>query len=199
MDRTSSIVLGLIFLIGVAGFFIFLKPNDATAPALTGETLTYTSTAHGFSVSYPANLSHLEYNPDMITIGTITEGGIDGVADLRTFIIETTPDTLVATVAEQLAVYCAADGPTGSFSCSDISRSEPFTTTTGTQGTLVYLHGEHHDLTTHARTPVEKGPYILFPLTMPDAVLVVHAPLNQSAEEADTDLITAIARSVTID
>lgn len=110
-----------------------------------------------------------------------------------------TEGSLVDAVIDTLAMFCAADGPTGSFSCAEASRSQPFTTASGETGTEVYLAGEMHDFTSDTRTPVEKGPYFVFPLTTAQSVLVVHAPLNQSAAEADTAVIRAIAESVQID
>ena len=198
MDRTSTIVLGLIFLIGVAGFLIFLKPNDLSTPDHVESAQTYENTVHGFSLSYPSNYSHVAYTPDIATIGHVSEEGVTGVAEARTFIVDDVPgESLTETVIKQLAMLCAADGPTGSFSCSDVSRSEAFTTLSGREGTTVYLSGELHEFASDTRTQTEKGPYVIIPLDTPNSVLVVHAPLNQSADEAQADLIIAIAKSVT--
>lgn len=198
MDRTSTIILGLIFLVGVAGFLVFLKPNEVSAPKHVQSAQGYENTVHGFSLFYPSDYTHTEYTPDIVSIGYATDDGMTAVAEARTLVVETVSgESLTETVANQLAILCAADGPTGSFSCSGISRSEPFTTLSGREGTVVYLSGEHHDFTTDTRTPTEKGPYVIIPLDTPNTVLVVHAPLNQSANEVQPSLITAIAKSVT--
>ncbi len=200
MNRILTLAICTLFLIAVLGFAIFFTPNTTTAPAGTVDAASYTNATHGFSLAYPKTLSLLEYTPDIATIGTPIDGGIEGVADVRVLIIEGTPGmSLEDTAARDLAALCAAAGPTSSFSCTGVERIAPFTAASGATGFELFLTGELTSLGSGAVTTVRKGPYYLFPLStgaMATKLLVVHAPLNQSADEANAPAIRTIAESV---
>ncbi|HEY0947927.1 MAG TPA: hypothetical protein VGE53_00335 [Candidatus Paceibacterota bacterium] len=201
MNRTFTILIGIVFLIGVLGFLYFLTPNQPTpAPEAQTEASAYTSDAHGFSLSYPENLSILEYTDDMASIGTPIEGGIDSVADVRAMVLVGEPgESLQDTAARELANLCAADGPTGSFSCTGVKSAVPFVTNSGMPGFEIYLTGALTELPSGTVTEVDRGPFYAFVLetgATATKVLIVHAPLNKSVEESDADAIRAIAKTV---
>jgi D-alanine-D-alanine ligase-like ATP-grasp enzyme len=157
---------------------------------------TYTNTVHGYTLSAPEHMSFMEYTPDMMTV-TIGEAGI---ADVR--VVNVTPEgeeSFIDAVSTHLQMLCAADGPQSSFSCVDTQVIEPFVAEKGAEGYLLFLRGELTNLQTQEVTEVEKGPYFVFPLqTSENAALVVHAPLNLSANEADAVAIRDIATTVQI-
>lgn len=203
MSRTALLVIALIVLAALASVILFTMPKGAAAPveeAAVEAAPRYINETHGFSAAYPETLSVLAYTPDMATVGTPIEGGIEGVADLRVFVITGEPgESFTDAATRELANLCAADGPTGSFSCTGVDRILPFLTDGGTAGFEIYLAGELTQFPENTKTVVRKGPYYAFVMdasATATKVLVVHAPLNQSAEEADAEAIRAIARSV---
>lgn len=202
MNRTFTILIGIIFLIGVAGFLYFLTPNSSSVEERADNQIAYENTDHGFSLSYPASLDILEYTDDMASIGTLIEGGIRGDVDVRVQIIEANAgESFADAAARDLANLCAADGPDESFSCTGVDSVRPFAADSGEPGFELYLKGENMTLSTQAKESVRKGPYYVFALSTgatATKVLIVHAPLNLSSEEADSALIESIAKSVRI-
>lgn len=202
MNRIFTILIGIVFLIGVLGFLYFLTPNQPvpTPQAEAVEANAYVSDTHGFSLSYPENLSILEYTDDMASVGTLIEGGIDSVADVRAMVLVGEPgESLEDTAARELANLCAADGPTGSFSCTGVKSVMPFITSSGVPGFEIYLTGALTELLSGTVTEVNRGPFYAFVLetgATVTKVLIVHAPLNRSVEESDADTIRTIAKSV---
>lgn len=198
MNRILSILISLVFVIGVAGFAFNFKANAPTEVPKTA----YENTTNGYSLSYPESLQILEYTPEIASIGHLIEGGIESVVDIRVETIEGKPgESFTDAAVRELASLCAADGPTSSFSCTGVDRVSPFVSDAGANGFELYLTGDLKNLETGVGTPVEKGPYYAFVLgTSASAtkILVVHAPLAQSAEEADAMAIRAIAKTVRI-
>ncbi len=203
MNRFLSIAISILFIIAIAGFVIFFKPNTSPATSQnteSAEATSYTNTDHGYSLSYPSTLSILEYTDDMSAIGTPIEGGIDSVAEIRTLVVEGEPGEAFAdAAAKDLSLLCDADGPNTSFSCTGIDRIEAFLSTANVVGFEMYLKGESRDLATNTVTNVQKGPYYVFAIATnatATKVLVIHAPLNKTGAEADTATIKTIAASV---
>lgn len=206
MNRFLSIAISILFLVGVAGLVIFFKPNAPVPPeqvAAEASAKTYANAEHGYALSYPERLNIQEYTPEIATIGTPIEGGIEGVADVRVEVVEGEPGASFAeSAARQLANLCAADGPDASFSCTGLKSVVPFATDTGTAGFEIFLTGERTDRAAGTVTETDKGPYIAFVLATSASatkVLIVHAPLNVDAAGADRALIETIAKSVRIE
>lgn len=203
MNHTTQTILGTLVVIGfVIGALFFYEQSQKNQTVLEPSTTpkTYQNLDHGFSLSYPNTLEILEYTDDMASIGSLIEGGIASVVDVRVVIIQGEPgESFVEAAARNLAELCAADGPDASFSCTGLERSSPFVSTSGAVGLEIYLTGE---LTTGGIIEtVSKGPFYVF-LIQGDAsvskVLLVHAPLNMSASESDAAAIQSVAESVTI-
>lgn len=198
MNRTLSILISMVFVIAVAGFAFNFKAN---APAPTPET-EYENAAQGYALAYPADLDILEYTDEISAIGHLIEGGIEGVADVRVQVVEGHDgESFTDAAARDLANLCAADGPDASFACTGIDRVSPFTSDKGAMGFELYLKGELTDLASGEKTAVEKGPYYAFVISTSASatkMLIVHAPLNLSAEEADAEVIREIAKNVRI-
>lgn len=203
MNRIFSLLIGIIFIIGVAGFAFYFTPNTPVASEkVQPSTETYLDTAHRYAVTYPADLDVLTYTDDLVSIGHLIEGGIAGVADVRVIDVEgRAGESLTEAAARELETLCDADGPTGSFSCSGIESTQPFTTTSGIQGTVLYLQGEMRELPSGTVTAVAQGPYYVFPMrssAVGSRVIVIHPPLNVHADGADADTIRTIALSLTL-
>lgn len=199
MVRTVLTLASIVAVIALALVAVaFYERSKEPVPSVA--TKEYRNTDHGYALSYPGTLDVLEYTSDMATIGRLIDGGIEGVADVRVAIITAEPgESFIDAATRNLAGLCAADGPEASFSCTGVERSAPFVSNKGAVGYEAYLTGV---LTTHATGAVEtvtRGPYYAFLLeggATASKILIVHAPLNQSAEEADTETIKAIAQSV---
>jgi len=195
---TLGSIIAIIALIIVAVGHYDRETSEVPAPVT--ETKEYRNTEHGYALVYPGDLDILEYTPDMATIGRLIEGGIEGVVDVRVAVILGEPgESFIEAATRNLANLCAADGPDGSFSCTGVERSAPFVSRSGAIGYEAYLTGTLRTFTTVSVETVSKGPYYAF-LLEGDAgaskILVVHAPLNQSASEADAAAIRAVAESV---
>lgn len=201
MNRILTVGICIVFVIALAGFAISFTPNESLPVAEQPTTMTpYEDRNNGYALAYPAGLDILEYTDTQAAIGTLIEGGIDGIVDVRIEVIEGKPgETLVDAAARQLRNLCDADGPASSFSCVSLESVQPFMATGGASGYEVYLKGELRELASGAVTPMNKGPYYVFPMqtgATGTKVLIIHAPLNKSADEADTATIRSIADSV---
>lgn len=200
MTRTALTLASTVAVIALALGAVSLYERSADplpAPAASAE---YRNDTHGYLLTYRGELDVLEYTPDMATIGRLVEGGIEGVVDVRVVTIASEPgESFIDAATRNLANLCAADGPTASFSCTGIERSSPFVSSAGAIGYEAYLTGELRTLATGAVETVSKGPFYAFLLegsATASKVLIVHAPLNQSAEEADAETIRNVAESV---
>lgn len=204
MNHTTQTILGVLVVIGIAmgALFFFERSKKEEALEQVPTSKEYRNTDHGFSLTYPATLDILEYTDDMASIGTLIEGGIASVVDVRVAIIQGEPgESFMEAAARNLSNLCAADGPESSFSCTGVERSAPFVSTSGVIGLEVYLTGELTTLDTGAVQAVSKGPFYVF-LIQGDAsvskVLIVHAPLNQNVSESDVEAIKTVAASIEI-
>jgi len=197
MSRTYIILISVAAatLLTVAAIWNIEKNKPQTL-----ETKTYTSAVHGFSLSYPSSLSVREYLPENIVFGISDGETMEGVVEARVITMAGTPgQTFIEAIAEQLKMLCAADGPTGTFSCTGIESIQPFVTTANEQGHTLYLNGALTIFATNQTTSVQKGPYVILPLettAMTDTVLVIHPPLNQNTAEANLSTIDSVAKSV---
>lgn len=202
MTRTLLTLGTTIAIIALVAVAVRLYERDASElPAPVSEAKEYRNSEHGYTLTYPGDLDILEYTADMATIGHLIDGGIDGVVDVRVAVILGEPgESFIEAATRNLANLCAADGPDASFSCTGVERSAPFVSRAGVIGYEAYLTGALRTLSTDTVETVRKGPYYAF-LMEGDAgaskILVVHAPLNQSAQEADAATIQSVAESVT--
>lgn len=204
MNHTTQTILGVLVVIGIAmgALFFFERSKKEETLEQVNAPKEYRNSDHGFSLTYPATLDILEYTDDMAGIGTLIEGGIASVVDVRVAIIQGEPgESFMEAAARNLSDLCAADGPGSSFTCTGVDRTAPFVSTSGAIGLEVYLTGELKTLDTGAVQTVQKGPFYVF-LIQGDAsvskVLIVHAPLNQNRDESDAETIKNVAASVKI-
>jgi len=199
MSSSKAIIAIIVLaLIAIGGYYLLNREPAAPETPATGPG--YRNAVHDFSLSYPENLDILEYSPEMGSIGHLTEGGIDAVAEFRVVTIEGQPgETPGDAAARELMPLCAADGPDTTFSCTGVEEVDPFVSTPDVRGFEIYLTGDLTTISTGETTTVRKGPFFAFPLetsATATKVLIVHAPLNQSAEEADAETIRLIAETV---
>ena len=193
----KKIILGLVVILVFGAGAAYLASMSKTGDAKTVNT--YESAEHDYVLFYPLGLDIKVYTPDIIAFGHATPDGMDAVAEARVSIIEgKSGESLMDAVSTELMKNCAADGPESSFACTRVASSEPLMAV-GYEGQLIYLEGELTDHATGAKTSVQKGPYVAFPLaTSGNAtkLLTISAPLNKSAAEADTETVLSIAKSV---
>jgi hypothetical protein len=199
----KSILIALASIAALAVGTILLMHRHAEAPAAPAETKTYTNDTYGYAVSYPATLDVQEYLPEDVVFGHIDGDMVAGVAEARVVTIEGEPGkTFIEAAADQLKNLCAADGPTGSLSCTGLKSADPFTTDAGIQGWRIVLAGKKETFGANATsTEFDKGPYYAF-ITKTGSTttqaIVIHAPLNLSYEESDSAAIEAIAKTLTL-
>lgn len=195
--KTILIVLVLIILLALFGWL----GNRTSEPQTTvEETKTYQNEAFGYSLSYPRNFDEQEYSLDNVVFGNVTDESVDGVAEARIITVQgSAGQSFINAVTAEMQNLCAADSPNITFSCTGAEQIQPFTSDSGAEGFVFYLRGELRNLQTSSTTSVGKGPYFAFPLrsgATGSTALVIHPPLNQSADEADSVAIRTIAESV---
>ncbi len=187
----------LVILAGfIAALWWFTKDGTTMPPQMA----QYQNAAAGYELSYPSDLQIKEYTPQIVTIGHIDGEMVQSVADVRTMTIAGESGvSFDDAVVRELTNLCAADGPDQSFSCTGVESSAPFTTDEGVAGTEIYLHSELKTVSSGAIVSGTMGPFIVIPMqsgATVSGVIVVHAPLNQIAGEADTATILSIAKSI---
>jgi hypothetical protein len=200
----KSIVLALVSIAVLAAGIALAMHRHAPAEPAPAAVKTYANGTYGYSLSYPATLDVQEYLPEDVVFGHIDGDMVEGVAEARVVTVEGEPGKSFAeAAADQFKNLCAADGPTGSLSCVGLKSADPFTTDSGVSGWRIVLIGEmtRFGTGTTTTTVFDKGPFYAFVATTSasaTSAVVIHAPLNQSLEEADTATIEDIARSLTL-
>lgn len=201
----TRLILLLLVLIAIAlGIYALSRnmPGDSAAPATMVATSTYENTEYGYVLDYPASLTVREYSLGNTVFGTISGEVIDGVVEARVVDITATPgQSLQEAAAIQLQALCAADSPNATFSCPRVDQAQTFVTRSGVSGYVLYLAGEMRSLPDGEVMQVGKGPFFVVPLSTTatgSRVLVVHPPLNQTAEDADAQTVRRVAESVRV-
>lgn len=200
MRYVALIILGLIFIgLLIFGYFV---PLPFLSDSENVETSIYRNDVYEYSVTVPEGLDVKEYLPENVVFGHIDGDTVNGVVELRAMTVRgQAGETFLDAVARDLANLCAADGPNASISCTGIERSGEFRAN-GLIGTELYLKAELKEFPSGAVTPFTKGPYFVFQRQSSasgSSILVVHAPLNQEADEAAIDTIRTVAESVVIE
>lgn len=194
--RTSLLVLGALIL---AGATYLAYDRQLERPSPEAATRAYENAEYGYALDYPATLSVREYAQGNAVFGTVTGESIDGVAEARVIDLPAAPGQSFQEAATlELQELCAADGPDASFSCPRVDQVQPFVARSGLSGYVVYLAGEMRMIADGQVSSSGKGPFFVLPLgsgATGSRVLVVHPPLNQTAEEADSIAVRAIAES----
>lgn len=199
MRYLALTVIGLLF-IGLIAYGYLLPSVVENAPKTEA---VYRSEVYEYTVTIPDGLAVKEYLPENVVFGHVTNDAVDGVVEVRAITVEgKNNEKFIDSVARELANLCAADGPNASLSCIGIEKSEPITSVGGLTGTELFLVGEMKQLPSGETTHITKGPYFVFQrqagVTV-SSVIVIHAPLNQSAAEADVGTIRGVAESLVIE
>jgi len=199
MRYVALFFLGLLF-IGLV-IFGYFTPLPFSSDSEKAETSTYRNDVYEYTVTVPEGLDIKEYLPENVVFGHIEGDMVDGVVEVRAMTVRgQSGETFLDAVARELANLCAADGPNASISCTGIESSEEFRTG-GLVGTELYLKAELKEFPSGNMTGFTKGPYFVFQRQSSasgSSILVIHAPLNQNADEADIDTIRTVAESVVI-
>lgn len=202
----KKLIFIIIALAVVAVGLVIWKGGETKTPAVetpVAELKKYSNATYGFGVEYPESLLAREYTAEDVVFGTTTGDTMNGVVEVRTVNITARQgESFMEAAARELQNLCAADGPNASFSCTGVEKVAPFKTASGISGFALYLKGELTDLRTKSKTLVGKGPFYLFAAksgATGSRVIVVHPPLNQSAAEANAEVIRKVAESLAID
>ena len=186
-----ALAVAVVLALGAAFFVVQSSSQDGK---------TYKNSVNAFELTYPSDLDIKEYTDDIATIGHVDNDTVDGLVDVRVITAQgEAGQTMQDAVADQLKNLCAADGPTTTFSCTTTLSTEPFVTDNGDEGFVLLLNGELKHLASSTVESVPHGPYYVLPIATSatiSKVLVIMPPLNQSAAEADGDLIQAVAKTV---
>lgn len=197
------LILALVLAVIGGVIYLVTKQNqNASMNAPEALTASYENSEYGYTLSYPESLTVREYAGGNTAFGTESGETFAGVAEVRFVTVSGNEgESLQEAAARELSVLCAADSTTQSFSCTGLDRILPFRTTSGMTGYEIFLKGELLTIATGEKTEIRKGPYYVFPLEVSATsgrAIVVHAPLAQSADQADADTIREIARSLTV-
>lgn len=200
--KSLVLVIGALILAALA-YYLFGRTE---LPALTTSsevaTTTYVSEEYGYTLDYPANLTLREYSPGNVVFGAESGEEMSGVVEVRVVDIPATPgQSLQEAATLQLQALCAADSPDATFSCPRVDQVQPFVSRSGIQGYVVYLTGEMRMSASGDALTIGKGPFFVLPLgssATGSRVLVVHPPLNQTADDADAAAIRSVAESVRV-
>ncbi len=213
MKRSTGIIFAVIA-IAVIAFIVFSgrkaeqnsgtpSTSDGISQFATTSSRTYKNATYGFSLEYPSDLQEKTYGQNDAVFGYISGSAIRGVVEARVVIVQGNPgETFGQAATRELRGLCAADGPTTTFSCTAVEKIQPFPSASGVLGVEFYLKGELKALSTGKITVISKGPYFAFPIqsgSTGSSVLVIHPPLNQSAVEAASTTIEAVAKSVRLE
>lgn len=204
-NARTIIAIGIVVIIAIAlfGFFtIFVIPAHApTTSTKAGAQKTYTSATYGYTFNYPDSYTIQEYSPQYVSVGTPSgAAGFDSVAEADVLTAETsdTASSFSDFAHTQAELTCAADGPSSSIDCPNVSRSTTFTTASGLLGEMFYLTQATHSLAAGNVVETERGPYYAFDLSMntPFRVLLVRPPSATAPDAINEAIVTAIAHSV---
>lgn len=200
MRYVTLIFLGLLFIgLVIFGYFTPLPFSDISKEA---EANFYRNDVYEYTVTVPEGLDIKEYLPENVVFGHIEGDMVNGVVEVRAMTVRgQAGETFLDAVARELANLCAADGPNASISCTGIESSEEFRAD-GLVGTELYLKAELKEFPSGTVSAFTMGPYFVFQRQSSasgSSILVIHAPLNQNADEADIDTIRSVAESVVIE
>lgn len=166
-------------------------------------TKTYGNPAYGISLTYPAEYAIREYGPEMATIGTLSGETLLGVLEIEIARSGNEPgeDDYDMFVANTLRNSCAADGPSGSYSCTDVISRDPVKTPSGLTADEIYLKSEYQNVETDELVTDERGPFTVFNLGATAGgsgftVLILRAPTAVPVSEIDEQLIRTVRDSV---
>jgi hypothetical protein len=167
------------------------------------DTKTYGNPAYGVSFVYPAEYTLREYGTEAATIGTLSGETLFGKVDME--IVRSTDSLEDAEydmfVANHLRNSCAADGPGGSYACTDVISREPVKTPSGLSADEIYLKSEDRNFDTDETMTDERGPFVVFNLgaTVSGSgftVLIIRPATAVPVSEIDELLVRDIRDSV---
>jgi hypothetical protein len=160
----------------------------------------YLNDTYGYAVRYPEDLDLQEYSPGYTAIGRADHDGFDAAVEL---VMETAEGIDFGSFAlDRALMACGPDGPETSLQCTAVTRREPFTSSGGVPGEVLYLR---HEVTRSGTAePIEtdeRGPFYTFDWSAKVAdgtvgVLFVRAPVVLSSAQVDTVLVRQVAASL---
>lgn len=166
MSRALQTAIIVIIIAALTVFtFYLVRKNEATGASMIPTTEIYENSIYGFSFSYPVNYQAQEYSSSYIAL-------VDPTRPTNGDIVYVHVDTTDATTTQSYEDFmhdrarltCAADGPTGSQYCTDVARSDQYTTAAGLTGEVFYLTQETV-MTGSATTTREAGPFFAFDIS----------------------------------
>lgn len=204
-NPTPIAIIAIILILGAVTLaWTFARNNFINTPEEnSNEVLTYANMTYGYAVNYPADLQVREYTSDNVVFGKIDGEMVNAYTEIRIIKLENTVNkSFQEKVVDKLKELCTADSPESSFSCTSAETITPIKTISGLDGYAIYLDGELKNKIRNEISKVRKGPYYVFDIktsTNDSSVVVIHTPLNQTAEQAHESIITSIAQSIRID
>jgi hypothetical protein len=201
----KKLIFIIIALALVAVGLVVWKGGDNAEPtqsAPVSDLQKYSNPTYGFAIEYPKSLTPREYSAENVVFGTTSGEMMNGVVEVRVVNVEAKAgESFMDAATRELQNLCAADGPNASYNCTGVEKVTPFKTASGLSGISLYLKGELTNLKTKSKTAIGKGPYFLFAAKSSatgSRIIVVHPPLNKSAEESDSVAIRKVAETLVI-
>lgn len=177
---------------------------EADTEQQTGAEM-YRNETYNYSFTYPTGWGVQEYTPEAIAIGSTTTQGFDSVAEVA--VIKSSDgehQNYDAFFLEKAKILCAADSPTETINCGEITATSSYTADTGLAGEEFYLELLRTDLQTNETATSTFGPLYAFDIgpnatTSEFAALLVYQPLASYLQEPQSSLVREIAGSVQTD
>lgn len=155
--RTREYILAAALLAFIAGG-IFYGPTPAVVQNVSKPVVYENPRGYSFTYSPPYRVN--QYTPEYVTMADRSRS-IN--ADLAVIEIRTGASSRIEEAYELAKLACAADGPTGSERCAEVTRAERFRSRGGAEGHMFYLALVIKDKE-GSESIREAGPFWAFPL-----------------------------------
>ena len=189
-----------IIVLFLGGGYLLSRTADTSIPVVPSPT--YENETYGYSFSYPRDYTVKEYTGEYVSVGIEEGESFTSVADisLHESVEEGVYANFDAFLLERGRTLCAADGPDQSISCTEVTKSTPFTSSAGVGGYEVYFTLEESTYSTGEVKTSTFGPVYAFDASAktPDAefsALLIHQPLPAFLEGEGHTAVTQIADS----
>lgn len=197
--KTKAIIAAVLLIIIAAGVGLYLW-QDSQKTRTTHSV--YLNSAYNYWFAYQRTYDLVEYSSQNVAIGKKTPEGMKAEAEVTAFEVEEgiTYSSFEEFAVAQGGLFCAADSPTLSLSCTGIDSIEPFTSSTALEGIVFYLTQETRSITTGEVTIARKGPFYAFDGSAVNrgpqyTAIIVRPPTAQVSDAVDEELLFDIANA----
>ncbi len=201
------IVIFALFILATGGYWLW---NYVSIPAdnkvvidQNEERQVYESSTYGFSFEVPEGEDTYQYLPEFVAVGQSIEDGFN--AEVEVVVAKSGEEggyeNFESFLFDSVRNMCAADGPSETIYCSELTEQESFESDSGLSGVHFYATRVHENFRTSERKEEKFGPFIAFNIqaNTPDSkfsALIVRPAVSKSVMEIHTSLVEEIASSI---